>query len=270
MSFQEYKRRSILPLAGLVLAAYYFLVYLPMQQKAAGFDAPLKKDWAKLCAALDQTNAVTLNFRQLTNQLSETRQALTALESARQKVINRLELGPAVRSRLNAPFQLVEYENERSQEIDQLSAMAKDQKVTLDPAVLAGLPDYTVDVLQPNLLWPALSLADGLLRTVLSSNAVALHSLQVPLLLTNSFADAPSHWTEVPMQVEFTAPAPGLLRILQSLPLRAEEARAAGLPPLPGNKAPLFIDGLILKKQSPDKPDELRVWLRLVGFVYRE
>lgn len=270
MSFQEYKRRSILPLAGLVLAAYYFLVYVPMQQKAAGFDGQLQKDWAKLCAALDQTNASTLNFRQLTNQLSESRQALTTLEGARKQVISRLELGPAVRSRLNSSFQLVEYENERSQEIDQVAALAKQQQVAVDPAVYSGLPDYTVDVQQPNLLWPALSFADGFLRTALSTNVVAIHSLQVPLTLTNGFNDALTRWTEVPLQVEFTAPAAGVLRILQSLPLRPEEARAAGLPALPASKVPLFIDGLILKKQSPDKPDELRVWLRLVGFVYHE
>jgi hypothetical protein len=184
--------------------------------------------------------------------------------------VSRLELGPVVRSRLNGSFQLVEFENERSQEIDQLASLAKQQQVILDPAVYAGLPEHTIDVQQPNLLWPALSMVDGLLRTVLSTNVVAIHSLQVPLALTNSPYEPPARWTEIPIQIEFTAPAPGVLRILQSLPLRPEEARAAGLPPLPASKAPLFLDGLILKKQAPAKPDELRVWLRLVGFVYHE
>jgi hypothetical protein len=271
MSFQEYKRRSILPLAGLVLAAFYFLVFVPMQQRAASFDLPLQKDWEKLCAALEQSPKInTINFRQLTNQLAETRQALTLLDSARQKVITRLELGPMVRARMSAPFQLVDYENERSQELDQLARLAKEQQVSLDPAVLAGLPEHTVDVQQPSLLWAALSFTDGLLRTALSSNVVALLSLQVPLALTNSPTDTPARWTEIPLQLEFTASAAGALRLLQSLPLRPEEASAAGMRELPANKAPLFLDGLILKKQSPDRPDELRVWLRLVGFVSRE
>ena len=271
MSFQEYKRRSILPLAGLVLAAYYFLVFVPMEQRAASFDAPLQRDWEKLCAALDQPPRTSaLNFRQLTNQLGETRQALTLLDSARQRVLSRLELGPTVRARMNAPFQLVDYENERSQEMDQLARLAKQQQVTIEPAVYAGLPEHTVDVQQPPLLWAALSFADGLLRTALSSNVLALHSLQVPLALTNSLTDSPARWIEVPLQFEFTASAAGALRLLQSLPLRPEEAHAAGLAELPPDKAPLFLDGLILKKQSPEKPDELRVWLRLVGFVSRE
>jgi hypothetical protein len=54
------------------------------------------------------------------------------------------------------------------------------------------------------------------------------------------------------------------------LPLRADELRAAGLPEAPVDKPPLFVDRLIIRKQSPDKPDEVRVWLRVVGFVLRE
>jgi hypothetical protein len=38
----------------------------------------------------------------------------------------------------------------------------------------------------------------------------------------------------------------------------------------PPEKPALFIDRLVIKKQSPDKPDEVRVWMRLVGFVLRD
>jgi hypothetical protein len=30
------------------------------------------------------------------------------------------------------------------------------------------------------------------------------------------------------------------------------------------------VDRLVVKRQTPDKPDEVRVWLRVVGFVLRE
>ena len=46
--------------------------------------------------------------------------------------------------------------------------------------------------------------------------------------------------------------------------------RAAGLPEAPLDKPVLFIDRLVVRKQSPDKPDEVRVSLRAVGFVLRE
>jgi len=48
--------------------------------------------------------------------------------------------------------------------------------------------------------------------------------------------------------------------------MRGDELRAAGFPEAPPEKPPLFIDRLIIKKQSPEKPDEVRVFLRLVAF----
>jgi hypothetical protein len=70
--------------------------------------------------------------------------------------------------------------------------------------------------------------------------------------------------------LEFTASADNATRFLQSLPLRSEELRAAGLPVPDGVKTPLFIDRLIVKKQASDKVDEVRLWLQAMGFVFRE
>jgi hypothetical protein len=42
------------------------------------------------------------------------------------------------------------------------------------------------------------------------------------------------------------------------------------LPVAEADKTPLFIDRLIVKKQSPDKVDEVRLWLQATGFVFRE
>jgi hypothetical protein len=76
---------------------------------------------------------------------------------------------------------------------------------------------------------------------------------------------------KIPLQVEFTGSAARAARLIQCLPLRADEIRAAGLlPDAPADKPVLFVDRLILQKQSPDKPDEVHVWLRAVGFVMRE
>jgi len=59
-------------------------------------------------------------------------------------------------------------------------------------------------------------------------------------------------------------------KLIQSLPLRADEIRAAGLPEAASDKPVLFIDRLIIAKQSPEKPDEVRVSLRTVGYVLRD
>jgi hypothetical protein len=154
--------------------------------------------------------------------------------------------------------------------MDQLVQQAKAQQVNVDGAVFAGFPEHTADIKEPSLLWAALAFTDDLLNTALRCKVASIHSLDVPLLLTNapSMEDA-ARWAEIPLELDFTAPADSALRLLQCLPLRTEECRAAGLPEAVPDKAPLFIDRLIIRKQSPDKPDEVRVSLRALAFVLR-
>lgn len=269
-SFQEYKRRGLLPLAVAALAAYYLLIFVPLQRRAASLDEPLQKDWARLAASLGQTNATALDFLHITNQLDETHLAMSVLVDAERSAADRLSLAPAVRAKLNSPFQLFDYEAERGQRMDDLARQTNAQFV-VDPAVFAGFPEHTVDLQQPELLWPALALTQDLLGTALRCKVAEIHSLEVMLPLTNALSSVtPMRWTPIPLQLEFTASAASALRFVQSLPLRADELRAAGLPDAPPDKEPLLLQRLVIRKQNPQKLDEVRVWLRVVGFVQQE
>ena len=75
--------------------------------------------------------------------------------------------------------------------------------------------------------------------------------------------------SEVPILFEFTGTVSIVMNVLQSLPLRTEETRAAGLP-VATERPPLYIDRIIMRKQNPEKTDEVRVLMRVVGFVYQE
>jgi hypothetical protein len=269
-SFHAYKRRSIIPLAGLALVAYYFIILVPLSRRAQ-VDSPLQIAWQKLSTSLDQTNVTAIDFLHITNQLAETRQAIALLEAARQKAAARLELSPAVLKKMNAHFQLVDYQAERSRQVDEISKLAQQCQVTLEPAVLAGFPEHTAEVKQPAFLWAAMSLVESLLATALQCKVTVIHSLEVPLVLTNEPpAGALTPITQVPLQVDLTGSAASVLKLLQNLPLRADEMRAAGLAEARPDKAPLFIERILIKKQSADKPDEVRISLRAVGFVLRE
>ena len=269
--FSQYQRRGIVPIAVLVLAAYYLLVMVPLARRAESLNEPLQKAWQKLTYTLDQTNATAVNFLHITNQLSETRQALLLLDNARMRTTARLQLGASVRAKMHSDFALVEYENERSRQMEELGNLAKQLQVAVDPAVFASLPTHTADVKQPTLLWAALSLTDTLLQTALRCKVGAIQSLDVPPVLTNAPpTNSPERLAEIPLQIEFTGSASSALTLLQCLPLRADEIRAAALPEAPADKPPLFVDRLIVQKQSADKPDEVHVWLRTVGFVLRE
>jgi len=270
-SFTELRRRAILPLAGLGLAAFYLVGFLPLARQAVNLDAPLDSAWRKLAASLDQTNTLAIDFVHITNQLNETRQALAILEDTKKKAATRLEVAPGLRARLSDPFQLVDFQNERSKQIDDLERVTKERQIAVDPAVYAGFPEHTVDIREPSLLWAGLALSEDLLATAVRCKVSAMHSLEVNLDLTNTPSlEGPRRWAQIPLQFEFTASGDNALRVIQSLPLRAEEIKAAGLPEAPPEKAPLFIDRLVVRKESPEKLDEVRVWLRAVGFILRE
>jgi hypothetical protein len=271
LPLNEYLGRGIVPIAGLTLATYYLFVLRPVAQRARELDEPLQKAWQKLGLSLDQTNPPAIDFQRITNQLAETRQALLVLENAKQLAKARLQLGAAVRAKVRADFALVDYENERSRQIEELANLAKQEQVTIQPSVLVSFPEHTADVKQPSLLWAALSLTDGLLQTACRCKVTTIHSLAVPPVLTNAApAGGSERLAEIPLELEFSGPAASADKLLRSLPLKPDEIRAAGLPQSPADKPALFIDRLVIQKQSPEKPDEVHVWLRAVGFVLRE
>jgi hypothetical protein len=267
----ESRRRSIIPLLGAGLAAVYLFVFAPLSREAESLDQPLEQAWRKLAATLGQTNAVRLDFVAITNQLAETRQAIAVLETARKQAQRRVDPGEPVRARMSETFQLVEYDNEVGRRMGDLARLAKQQKVVIEPAVFAGFPEQTAEVTEPTLLWAELAFIDCLLTSAINCQVATIHSLSAPLLLTNPPpANGVRTLAELPVQLELTGPAPSVARFLQSLPLRGEELKAAGLPDAPTNKPALFVDRLVLRKQSPDKRDEVRLSLRAVGFVFRE
>ena len=152
-----------------------------------------------------------------------------------------------------------------------LTRLAKQENVVLEPAVLAGFPEQSVDVKEPALLWAELAFLDSLLTTAIHAKVTTIHFIAAQMPLTN----APSavnglSLTELPMQIELTGAFANVARFLQTLPLRADEIKAAGLPEAPTNKPALFIDRLMLRKQVPEKPDEVRLSLRAVGFVFQK
>ena len=267
----ERRRRSLVPLAALALTAGYLFLLLPLGRRADKLKDPLDKAWLKLSTSLGQTNNPTIDFVGITNQLDATRQAIAALETARKKAAARADLGDAVRERMNEPFQLVDFESERGKQQDDLRKLAAQHEVTLAPAVFEGYPAHTADVRQPTLLWAELALIEDILTTAIRCKVGAIHSLNVPLALTNAPPpEGVRTLAEIPVQIEFTAAAPVVAQVLQSLPLRADEIKAAGLPEAPTNKPALFIERLTLRKQSPEKVEEVRASLRVVGFVFRE
>jgi hypothetical protein len=234
-------------------------------------DVPLREGWQRLAGSLGRTNATVLDFNHIRNQLEETRQSLAALADAEERLVARLEPAPTLRARMLEPFRLVDYQNEMSKHMDDLARQAKTRKIALDPIVYEGFPQHRIGITEPNFLWGALRLTEDILNTALACNVSAIHWLEVPVTFTNTPGfDSQVRWAEVPIIFEFTSSSTAAAHVLQSLPLKAGELKEAGLPETSAEKGVLYIDRLLIKRQSPETPDEIRVWLRAVGFVKRE
>jgi hypothetical protein len=268
----ETRHRSILPLLAVVMAGVYLFGFVPIDRKAASLDAPLEQCWRQLAAALGQTNALALDFVSITNQLQVTRTALAAFETARQQARSRVEPDAALQAQLGEPFLLVDYLYEAGRRMDALARLAKQEGVGLEPAVFAGFPEQSSDMREPALLWAELAFLDGMLTTAINAKVTTIHSVAAPMpLLPPANGSGSTHGrllTELPLQIELTGPMANIAQFLQTLPLRTDEIKGAGLPAAPPNKPALFIDRLVLRKQSPDKLDEVRLTLRATGFVF--
>lgn len=267
----EIRRRCIIPLFGVALTVVYLFVFAPLNRQAKSLDAPLEQAWRKLAATLGQTNALRLDFVAITNQLAETRHAIVVLETTRKRAQARVQLAEPLRAHMNESFQLVEYDNEVGRRVGELAQLAKQQKVNVEPAVFTEFPKPTADFKEPELLWAELAFIGDLLTSAINAQVTAIHSVTAPLQLTNAPpTNGVSTLAELPVQLELSGPATNVIRFLQSLPLRGEELKAAGLPEATTNKPALFIERMMLRKQTPEKPDEVRLSLRAVGFVFRE
>lgn len=267
----ERRRRHLIPVVVLALAAGYLFVLLPLGRRADQLNEPLNKAWRTLSASLGQTNNMSIDFVGLTNQIDATRQAVVALEKARQRAASRSALDAELRERMNAPFQLVDYENERGALQDSLRKLAAKHKVTVAPAVFDGFPAHTTDVRQPALLWVQLAFVQELLTAAIQGQVSGIQALSVPTVLTNPPPlGGQRALTEIPLQIELVGEAGKVARFLERLPLRTGELEAAGLPATTTNKPALFLDRMVLRKQSPEKPEEIRASFQIVGFVFRE
>lgn len=264
----EISRRGLLPLLAVLLGLGYVFVLKPLDRQSAKLDLAQKSSWNKLAAALGKTNAAQLDFVGLTNQFTSLTSALETLEEARKQGRARTELNPELRSRLEGPFQLVDYETASSQKRADLARFAGEQKVTLDPSVFAGFPERTADMQEPALLWAELELLNSMLTVAIYSKVTAIHSVAAlrPVTRVDSRSGLRS-LTELPLRIELTGPSQSVGRFLQALPLRTDEIKAAGLT-APEHKPAIFIDRIIVKKQSPEKTDEVHLSLQATGFVF--
>ena len=251
------------------LALYYFLIFQPLLERAETLDKPLDDVWQELVDFSTESSAVRdLDLEQINKTRKTLESSLAATEKIRETISARVELEPEIRVKMNEPFYLIDFQNERQKRIEQLIDLAKARKVTLDPAALAGFPEYKAETRDPSVLWAQLSIVDQVLALAINSKVGQVKSVSLlPTQPESNVKDAEAHWREIPLRIELIAPMASAADFLFAMPLRAEEMKTAGLPEsLPGKPA-LFLERVLLRKQTPEKPDEVNLDVVVSGFV---
>lgn len=255
---------------ALGLGAYAWLVYQPLVRQAAELDGPLIEIWARL-AELSPAAPLQIGDQlpQIDAALAQARDAVDALERTRDALEARIDPGPDLLERIEAPFQLIEFQNERLLVGEQLTRLAQQRKVTLDPGLASGFPEYMVDRSHPSLLWAQLTLLRHTLTSAINSGVTTVQAAQSPPFTLHRGMHAGGDFlAEIPFQVELLASAPAAARFLESVPLRSDEIQERGLPEAGADKPAYFIHRVLIRRESREKLDEVRLRLTVKSLVY--
>jgi hypothetical protein len=274
MTFANYSPKQVqwfLGAAALLLVIFYLAVFRPLSTNAESLEKPLH-ELSKKLAAEGGSNAATarLDFHGISNSLQQVESALAHLQQNSSTAFSRVQQNPEIQTRLSEPFRLIDYFHERQRRVDQLLQLSRESKAQLDPAVLSGLPDYRMELADSSLLWAQLSLAERLLRCAMLSGVSVIRRTEVhPARLSSQGQFQESLLDEISIRLELTGPMDAVSRFLSGLPLQEEEREQYGWPFAGGEGPALYIERLILRKTSPEKPDEVHLDLVATGFVQR-
>lgn len=270
ISARKYRMvQRILLLGGLFLALFYFFVFMPLGERVNALDRPLADRWNRLFKYhLVNGSVEGVDLASLNEQLEELQRTSQELVQFARQVKGRVGLEPGVQDKMRQPFQLVDFQNERQLRLEELERVAREKKVSLEPAVLAGYPEYSTDLRQPALLWGHLSIVHQALLTALHCQVTAVHlvTARAPRRLPSDESQ-PKIMDELPFIVHLTGTMPAVSRFLAALPVKSGDVQGAGFPEVPAGKPALFIDRLLMRKESPEKLDVVRVELRIVGLA---
>lgn len=257
-------------LLGALLAAGVYVGGLQtLARRAEALDRPLRQAWENFAATNRSSEATAgLPLDRLPETLAALRHTAAELAALREQLEDRLRLPGTVQDQILAPFQIIEYENERIRLAEELMKLARSKKVTLAPAVTNGLPVRAPETADPALLWARLAFARDLLQVSIHCQVTAVQELaQLPTVSHHAFQDGRRLYEELPMRLEVVGGMEPLSRLLTALPLRGQELEAVGLTGVLTNKPPLFLAHARLRKSAPDRPGEVRAELVVSGLV---
>ena len=257
---------------GVCLGALYFaFVFEPLSRNAAALDDRLTSLWQQLSKVGVAATAETgVDLKDLDAQGSRFEGLAGRLKTAGTGLTNRLALDAPIREKIRLPFQLFEFQNERQLQIEKLGKLGREKNVVITPATFLGFPDYSSEQKRPGLLWAHLALVQYAVEAGLQCQLASINNLSssLPRPITTE-ENQPASADELSVTMEVTGTSPAITRFLLCLALKPEEAKAMGLPVVSGSKPALFVDHILMRKHSIEKPDSVKLELRVTALVFR-
>lgn len=255
-------------LACLALGLCYWLGNKTLHRQSAALDKPL----ANAAQQLDDVADRDPLLQQLATVAREEgiesiETAANNLNAAARLARQRTDLDPALRARLQEPFQLIDFENSRAEMIVNLRRLAATRKVSVSPAALAGYPEYVGGLPKPSLLWAQLSIVNQVLVTAVSQQPRLITTAEsLPPRPHSPDPTQPATLDELSVRLELFGSMDAAQRFLQSLPLRSSELAGFDCTDLPIPKQALFIDRFLLRNAT-NRPGEIQLEVVVSGFV---
>lgn len=249
-------------LAGLaaLLWGYYLTAFAWLERRAASADPSLDAEWKRLALrSVEAKPNGRVDLPGLTNRMDTLRESDRKVLETLQLIRTRCKLEPDVIREFENPFQLVDFENARESRAESLRARAKVKQVTLATNVLEGLPRFTPELENPSLLWPRLSMASHFLATAIELKVDRILGFDANLGLLPSAVPFPatSGVEELSAKLRVAGSFEVLQQLLHTLPYTGTEAASAGISGIGTNKPAMFLRGLVIRRETGTKPDEV-------------
>ena len=248
-----------------LILAYFLFVYRPLNARTKEKESLLRQAWSRIETIHRKQQAPD---RSDFNRISQIlKQLAPNMKSVKQTLLSRIEIDSFYQDK-SLEFQLVDYQSHRQEVIESLDKLAQTRQSKIPPSVFEGFPDYHSDLSHPNYLWIELTLTQHLLQSMIYADVESISKLSVQRQRTPpTNADLPPPIIPVISEIQFACDSGSLFRLLLMLPLRAEEIQKELDIAYPANKPSLYVDQILIQKDSPEKPARVSVWMKIAGFI---
>lgn len=164
----------------ILLSLFFIFVFIPLLDRNKRLEAEVQESYRDLMELNHNSPyLVGVDASSVETNLVEIKPRINLLRQAYLRQIKLLRLPKEIQKRVHDPFQTFEFILARNELSSDLDAKAKEKKVSLDPSVLTGLPEYHYGMPDPQLLWTRLQACDRVLNSLIDAGPTLIQSFSL-------------------------------------------------------------------------------------------